>query len=213
MAKLSAEVRFCLASDRTPAEAVNRINAAFCRAGWDDRFVTFVLAVLDRSKHEVSIVNAGHMAPLLRHASGQVEEIGEDEAGFPLGIDADMVYRQSCRPLAPGESLTMFTDGISEAMNDAGELYGIQRLREQLAGEERPGVGRGPSGARRRAAVRRRPAAERRHVPGFVRPAVRRRTNSRRPHDLLARASTMGLWREQRPRRGCRSLRFFWRWP
>ncbi len=103
-----------------------------------------MLVVLDRSKHQVSIVNAGHMAPLLRQASGHVEEIGEDEAGFPLGIDAETVYRQSCRPLAPGESLTMYTDGISEAMNDAGELYGIQRLREQLAGQQAQvsGVGR-----------------------------------------------------------------------
>ena len=72
-----------------------------------------------------------------------VEEIGEDEAGFPLGVDAETVYRQSCRPLAPGESLTMYTDGISEAMNDAGELYGIQRLRSNLARRAQR-VGRGP---------------------------------------------------------------------
>ena len=47
MAKLSGEVRFCLASEPTPAAAMNRINAAFCRSGWDDRFVTFILAVVD----------------------------------------------------------------------------------------------------------------------------------------------------------------------
>ena len=70
MAKLSGEVRYCLASERTPAAAMNRINAAFCR-GWDDRFVSFILAVLDRARHEVTIVNAGHMPPLLRHAAAR----------------------------------------------------------------------------------------------------------------------------------------------
>ncbi len=67
MAKLSGEVRFCLASEPTAAGAMNRINAAFCRSGWDDRFVTFILVVVDPVKHEVTVVNAGHMAPLLRH--------------------------------------------------------------------------------------------------------------------------------------------------
>jgi phosphoserine phosphatase RsbU/P len=51
MAKLSGEVRYCLASEPTPAEAVNRINTAFCRSGWDDKFVTFILALLDCSRN------------------------------------------------------------------------------------------------------------------------------------------------------------------
>ena len=51
MAKLSGEVRYLPGQRTTPADALNRINAAFSRAGWDDRFVTFVLAVLDRSRH------------------------------------------------------------------------------------------------------------------------------------------------------------------
>ena len=144
MAKLSGEVRYCLASERTPAEALNRINSAFSRAGWDDRFVTFILAVLDRSRHQVTIVNAGHMPPLLRHGGGQVESVGDAETGYPLGIDADFSYQQCSRQLAAGDSLTMFTDGISEAMNGSGELYGLERLREQIAaqGANVSGVGR-----------------------------------------------------------------------
>ncbi|HEY1786289.1 MAG TPA: GAF domain-containing SpoIIE family protein phosphatase, partial [Pirellulales bacterium] len=144
MAKLSGEVRYCLASERTPAAALNRINAAFSRAGWDDRFVSFILAVLDRSRHEVTIVNAGHMPPLLRHSGGQVESVGDAEAGWLLGIDADFAYQQCSRPLAVGDSLTMFTDGISEAMNASGELYGLERLRAQIAAEGTgvSGVGR-----------------------------------------------------------------------
>jgi serine phosphatase RsbU (regulator of sigma subunit) len=132
MAKLSGEVRYCLASERTPAGALNRINASFCRSGWDDRFVTFVLAVLDLKTHEVTVVNAGHMPPLVRHAGGQVMTIGSAEAGLPLGVDADHEYQQCSRSLAPGDFITIFTDGISEAMNSANELYGLERLREQV---------------------------------------------------------------------------------
>ena len=50
MAKLSGEVRYCLASEPDPAAAMNRINASFSRSGWQDRFVTFVLAVLDAKR-------------------------------------------------------------------------------------------------------------------------------------------------------------------
>jgi len=132
MAKLSGDVRYCLAAEPTPAEAMNRINVGFSRSGWDDRFVTFVLVVLDPKRHEVTIVNAGHMPPLLRHGEGQVEGVGAAEAGLPLGVDADSQYLQYTRRLEPGDFLTIFTDGISEAMNTDGELYGLFRLREQI---------------------------------------------------------------------------------
>lgn len=132
MAKLSGEVRYCLVSEPTPAAAMNCINDSFSRSGWDDRFVTFVLAVLDASRHEVTIVNAGHMPPLLRRHDGKVESIGSQEAGLPLGVDMQQEYQQTLCTLAAGDFMTMFTDGISEAMNAEGELYGVARLREQV---------------------------------------------------------------------------------
>jgi serine phosphatase RsbU (regulator of sigma subunit) len=133
MAKLSGEVRFCLASEHDPALAMNRINATFSRSGWQDRFVTFVLAVLDCSKHEITIVNAGHMPPLLRDKHGNVEPIGEDQTGLPLGVDNEFEYDKFTRSIEPGDFLALFTDGISEAMNTRGELYGLERLRDKMA--------------------------------------------------------------------------------
>jgi serine phosphatase RsbU (regulator of sigma subunit) len=144
MAKLSGEVRYCLASEPSPAAAVSRINASFSGSGWQDRFVTFVLALLDVEKNELTLVNAGHMPPLLRYGRGKVEPIGADQAGLPLGVDATFQYEQYTRSLMPGDFLTLFTDGISEAMNGAGELYGLDRLRNQLATDTMPvsGLGR-----------------------------------------------------------------------
>jgi len=133
MARLSVEVGYCLASFRTPAEATGRLNALFCESRWEDRFVTLALAVLDPLRHEVCLVNAGHLAPLLRRASGSVETVGEEIGGLPLGVDGGTVYGQCTLSLAPGDTLVLYTDGIPEAMNANGDLYGNRRLLAQLA--------------------------------------------------------------------------------
>jgi serine phosphatase RsbU (regulator of sigma subunit) len=138
MAKLSGEVRYCLASESDPAVAMSRINTSFSRSGWQDRFVTFVLAVLDANQHRVTVVNAGHMAPYLRNQKGVVEPIGEEQTGLPLGVDSEFEYQAFSRTVAPGDFLALFTDGFSEAMNSANELYGLDRLRAQLGTEKVP---------------------------------------------------------------------------
>lgn len=132
-ARLSADVRYCLALEREAAAAVNRINASFARSPWQDRFITFLLAVLDTTDHSLTIVNAGHPLPLLRRQAGTVVAIGDEETGLPLGIDADSNYEAVHMRLEPGEALTMFTDGFSEAMNSDGELFGTERLVEYLS--------------------------------------------------------------------------------
>ncbi len=132
VAKLSAEIRFLLVAENNPVEVVAKLNDIFCGSRWEDRFVTMVLAVLDPARHEVTLVNAGHMPPLLSKADGSVAAVGEAEGGLPVGVDSDLPYAQSVVRLAAGESLTMFTDGITEAMNREGELYGGTRLWTQV---------------------------------------------------------------------------------
>ena len=135
MAKLSADVRYCLASEARPADAVGRLNRVLCDSGWDDRFVTLILAVLDPARHEVTVVNAGHMPPLVRHGREVTEAIGEEVTRLPLGVERDVEYIQSTRPVAPGDCLALCTDGITEAMNEQDDLYGFERLKVQLASE------------------------------------------------------------------------------
>jgi serine phosphatase RsbU (regulator of sigma subunit) len=136
MAKLSSDVRFWLAREPDPAKALGKINAAFSRHGWDDRFVTMVVAVVDPQACEMTLVNAGHMPPLLRLADGQVEEIGGDEAGLPLGVMDDFEYQAYRREFLAGDFVTIFTDGFSEAMNSNRELFGLQRLIELCSDKE-----------------------------------------------------------------------------
>ncbi len=136
MARLSSEARYALASHESTADAMQHLNASFARAGWEDRFVTMILAVLDLEHHSVTFTNAGHMAPRLRHAADRpdrLELIGDAETGLPLGVTDDFQYEQTVVKLAPGDSLTMFTDGFSEAMDAQNQIYGLQRLDKQLS--------------------------------------------------------------------------------
>jgi serine phosphatase RsbU (regulator of sigma subunit) len=135
MAKLSAETRYCLASEPSPVAALGRLNRLFCDSSWEDRFVTMVLAVLDPRRHEVIVVNAGHLPPLLRRGPAQVEVVGQAEARLPLGVDRDVEYAPTIVPLAPGQSLVLYTDGITEAMNANDECYGLQRLLTLLSSD------------------------------------------------------------------------------
>jgi serine phosphatase RsbU (regulator of sigma subunit) len=131
MAKLSAETRYCLGSGKNAAQAINMLNERLCRLHLD-RFVTAVLVILDSERHEVSIANAGHMSPLLRTKDGKVLEPGSAEAGLPLGIMEGLGYAESTVRLVPGESLTMYTDGLNEAVNEAGAFYTIERIRKRI---------------------------------------------------------------------------------
>ncbi len=128
MAKLSSDVRFWLAREPDPAKALGKINEAFSRHGWDDRFVTMIVAVVDPQACELTLVNAGHMPPLLRTGDGEVIEIGGEEAGLPLGVIEDYQYEAYRREFLAGDFITLFTDGFSEAMNSKRELYGLERL-------------------------------------------------------------------------------------
>ncbi len=132
MAKLATETPFSLATEPTPADAVGRLNRVFCGNNWEDRFVTLVLAVIDPAHNEVTVVNAGHMPPLLRRRSAAVEAVAEPETRLPLGVDDHVIYAQRTVSLESGESLILYTDGITEAMNDTGELYGSRRLWAQI---------------------------------------------------------------------------------
>ena len=134
MAKLSADVKYALVSEAGPTGALTRLNAQFSQSNWADRFVTMAIAVLDLNRHEVQVANAGHLPPLVRRYEGGVEPIGIEQVSVPLGVMDDLCCEQVALPLAPGDTVVMFTDGISEAMNMNNDLYGLGRISEQVGG-------------------------------------------------------------------------------
>ena len=119
MAKVSAESRFALATSQTAVEAVQKMNASL--SGMNiDRFVTLVLGLVDLNSNMMTIVNAGHMPPIVRRADGTIEQVAWTESGLPLGILDDFQYESIEIEIAPGDVVTMYTDGINEAMNADG---------------------------------------------------------------------------------------------
>ena len=134
MARLSAAARFSLAAEPDAPTAMRRLNAVLMQGGRDDRFVTFVAVIFDLKTYQATLVNAGHMPPLLRRPGRPgVEEVGDAVVGLPLGV-RDRPYEQMTFALEPGDLLLLYTDGVTEARNPGGDFYGLDRLRAAAAG-------------------------------------------------------------------------------
>src|SRR5205823_2098242 len=126
VAKLSSEVRFCLLTVPSLAQAVCLLNEQMSAGGLGDRFVTLAVMVIDPAKHEVTIVNAGHMAPKwYKSATGElVDAISLDATALPIGALPGYPFEQVSFTLATGDSVALFTDGVTDAMNPSGEMFG-----------------------------------------------------------------------------------------
>jgi serine phosphatase RsbU (regulator of sigma subunit) len=128
MARLCSDVRFCVATTAGPVEAIERLHRELTGPALVDRFVTFLLLLLDPRVHRLTVVSAGHMPPLLRHGdNGLLEEVGVNEAGPPLGFEHERRYAGAEIQLAPGDVVVMYTDGIRDATNRAGRIFGSRR--------------------------------------------------------------------------------------
>ncbi len=127
MATFQASLR-TLSSSRAPlAQLVNDLNRYACsNSQGGARFTTAFLAELDPATGELAYVNAGHNVPILRRKAGSVErpELG----GIPVGVLAEAVYQTGSFRLDRGDWLVIFTDGVVEAVNAAGEDYDEPRL-------------------------------------------------------------------------------------
>ncbi len=131
MAKLSAETRFAFASENDPAKALSLLNMRLT-ALRVERFVTMLVIVLEQSSGRATIVNAGHMPPILRNQAGTISEPGSEVSGPPLGIIEDLTYEAFNIDLAVGDVLTLYTDGIFEAPDAKGDQFSIARIRKLL---------------------------------------------------------------------------------
>lgn len=121
----------------TPAgkmlEFVNRKLSERYTADWGT-FVTAFYGIYDPATRLLSYSSAGHPPPRLKRCGAwQVQELDGDPR-LPLGISEDEDYPERTCQLHPGDNLLLFTDGIPEAHNPAGELFGFQRLDEVMEG-------------------------------------------------------------------------------
>ena len=131
MAKLQATLRALAENFESLAELGNQMNRIFCRDGIESRFATLVYLELAPLSGQVRVLNAGHLTPL---ALTKNDLIKMSPAALPLGAMPDAVYTEQHIDLAPGDLLLVYSDGVTEARNEAGAFFGEERLMEILPG-------------------------------------------------------------------------------
>jgi serine phosphatase RsbU (regulator of sigma subunit)/pSer/pThr/pTyr-binding forkhead associated (FHA) protein len=131
-AKLSGEFKMLLRSNPEPAHVVEQLNHQFDVGSGLDMYITFLLVVLDVEKHRLSVVNAGHPCPLIRRQNGDLEEFGRGLSGLPLAIMPDYRYQTASTQLGPGDTVVLYTDGVTDAMNGAGDRLGEAPFKASL---------------------------------------------------------------------------------
>ena len=121
----------------SPGEVLTQVNETLLARIPANMFVTCFNAILDPKSATLSYANAGHDLPYLRRSDGDVEELRA--RGMPLGLMPGMVYEEGEISLAEGNCVLFYSDGLVEAHDPKGEMFGFPRLRELVAehGEQR----------------------------------------------------------------------------
>jgi serine phosphatase RsbU (regulator of sigma subunit) len=135
VAKLSSEVRYSLLTTPDLAEAVGVLNDQMSNGALGDRFVTLAVMVIDPAKHALTIVNAGHISPKLYRAATDtlVDAISLEDTGLPIGAVPGYPFAQITLSLDVGDALAVYTDGVTDAMNAAEEMFGQDAVDRCLA--------------------------------------------------------------------------------
>ncbi len=127
MATFQASLKTLSATPSSLAELVSGMNKYACGNSQGGlRFVTAFLAEYEPVARTLTYINSGHNQPMLRNKSGAIQRL--EAGGLPLGIKADADYQTGTVTFEAGDWLVVFTDGVVEAVNEAGADYGEQRL-------------------------------------------------------------------------------------
>jgi sigma-B regulation protein RsbU (phosphoserine phosphatase) len=134
-------VRMYAKTGMGPAQVMQAVNDWICENNRLNMFVTVWFGILDLSAGRITAVNAGHEYPALMPADGRFDLIRE-KSGFVVGGMAGLRYREQEILLTPGAKIFLYTDGVPEANNAAGEMFGEQRMLSAL----NEGRGNSPEG-------------------------------------------------------------------
>jgi sigma-B regulation protein RsbU (phosphoserine phosphatase) len=112
----------------SPAALLDHLNDHLCSRPIESSFVTAFIGVYDPSSHQLQFASAGHPPPILIDSREPLTQRLESKGGYPLGIDPSQHFHDQTIQLLPGQTLLLYTDGISEARNPAGEFFGIDGI-------------------------------------------------------------------------------------
>lgn len=131
MAVTKTLIRASTSDDHSTASIVTRINNELARDNDASMFVTIFLAIYDIHSGCLTYTNAGHNPPFIKRADGAIESVN-DLHGPVAGAVEELAYKESQLQLRAGDTLLLYTDGVSEAMNSDDELFGEQRISSLL---------------------------------------------------------------------------------
>ena len=155
MTSLQTALRTLVPENDSPVDVLKRVNRLFLHNANFTTFVTAFLCRFDPTGHHMAFVNAGQNPPLIYRK--QSNEIGWlPPTGAAIGLAEDYELHAGTLPLAAGDMLLLYTDGVTEATNLRQEAFGCERL-AALVRHGSAGPGADPGGARRPERVHRRP--------------------------------------------------------
>ena len=114
-----------------PATLFSHVNRFLCSHSEVGRYATMFFGIVD-DKGRLEFINAGHPSPILLREGVPQEAFAE--GSYPLGLIPEAEYKAVSLQLEPGDTMVLFSDGVTEAMNPNDELFGVPRLREALTG-------------------------------------------------------------------------------
>ena len=120
---------------QTPGEILTKTNEAVCSSNQAEMFVTVWAGILEIPTGKLTAANAGHEYPVLKRVDGDFE-ILKDKHGFVIGGMEGVRYTEYEIQLNPGDKLFLYTDGVLEATDADGELFGTERMVEALNREK-----------------------------------------------------------------------------
>ncbi len=117
-----------------PAAMLEHLNEHLASKRIENSFVTAFLAVYDPTTRRLTYARAGHNPPLVRApgADGEIRRLDE-VGGVPLGVLEQFRYEEATLELAPGHTLLLYTDGITEARSPEGDMFGLHGIERALA--------------------------------------------------------------------------------
>ncbi|MBI4511605.1 MAG: SpoIIE family protein phosphatase [Deltaproteobacteria bacterium] len=136
MARIASDLRVALLAEIEPARALARSNRLLLDRAQHDMFVTAVCLFLDVRTGRGLLANAGHQPPLVRRGSRRRVEPIVGGVGTAIGFFEEERFSQVEFHLDPGDTLVLTTDGVQEASNPEGELFGVHRVQSSLASHQ-----------------------------------------------------------------------------
>ncbi len=131
MSKTVSSIRAAARSSQAPAAILSQANAEFSKNNDTCMFATIFYGILNLSTGELEWASAGHNPPVLLKAGGEAQFL-KPRTSLPIGLSASSCYETSTLRLEPGDTLVLYTDGVTEAFDPAQRLFGDERLMETV---------------------------------------------------------------------------------